>query len=631
MNGDAQSNLKHAADARYARWSYERVQLLQPQIAVKGLWAYADWFYVVCSDLQPSTLALDGKPLEEWFNDDGKAIGSPTRLASTAPPGASLVPERTVEERLDLIGAPLTVRNIVSLLSLSIPNDFPPFDFKTQPPIATLYVPRALMPYEEAIFRNALAPYLGLMKLEVLVDEARFGQTPAFRWPSFLQGDIDLLPARRLPSSYSTRVKELIEADEDFWAVNRQHLLGADARHITLPGSFAVKTSRCLMDASAFVPRNLRTAIALYGQIQIAMPLASAYSSVLGGLQVNEAELVALVERGRVVFLLPQSIDRYPASLVQKLADIKGDAMMMSRSLAAYTVQERSRRIPLLHAPLSAGDRHRILAALVAVSDPKYRSLSRALASEFGRIWTTSEDTLTFRGALGLPSNGIGQILATMIECLTGKDLRLELWSAAFGVEWASALGATLIPHDSEAYSEQTLAEILAAAYSGVENRPVPTRLGDVEIAVRGILSVNSDAPVLDVAQAFTGDDVDRMRKLAYSVADQKSESISEAVEAFNKKVSHYEKDMSRLARFDLLSLVGAIAALPVAAQYPVAAGCIPLGAWITKYLLQNADVTLDFGGQLAERLRAVNSFTSRDVVMVSRLRKSIRESDKPA
>jgi len=599
-------------------------------MALKGLWAYADWFYIVCPDLQPSTLALDGKPLEEWFNDDGKAMGSPTRLASIAPPGASLVPERTIEERLDLIGAPLTVRNIVSILSLSIPNDFAPFDFQTQPPIATLYVARALMPYEEAIFRNAIAPYLGLMKLEVLVDEARFGETLAFRWPSFLQGDIDLLPARRLPSSYSTRVKDLIEADEDFWAVNRQHLLGPDARHIELPQSFAAKTSRCLIEASAFVPRNLRTAIALYGQIQIAMPLASAYDSVLEGFQVTEAELVALAERGRVVFLLPQSIDRYPASLVQQLADTKGDAMIMSRSLAAYTVQERSRRIPLLHAPLSAGDRHRILAALVAVSDPKYRSLSQALASEFGRIWTISEETLTFRGALSLPANGIGQIIATMIKSLAGKDLRLEMWSASSGVEWASALGATIIPHDSEAYSEQTLTEILAAAYSGVENRPVPTRLGDVEITVRGLLSVNNDAPVLDVAQAFAGDDVDRMRKLVFSVADQNSESISEAVEAFNKRVSHYERDVSRLARFDILSLVGAIAALPMAAQYPVAAGCIPIGAWITKYLLQNADVALDFGGQVAERLRAVNSFTSRDVVMVSRLRKSIREPYKP-
>jgi hypothetical protein len=627
MMNDAQPDLGHAADACYARWSYERVQLLQPHIAVNGLWAHADWFYVVCRGFEPSTLALDGKPLEEWFRDEGKAVGSPTRLASEPPPGAVLVPERTVEERLNLIGAPLTVRNIVSVLSLSIPNSFPPFDFKTQPPIATLFVARALMPYEEVIFGNAIAPYLGRMKLEVVVDEARFGQPLAFRWPSFMQGDIDLLPARRLPNTYSSRVKGLIEADEDSWAVNRHHLLGLAPKDIPLPPAVARATSSCLIEASAFVPRNLRMAIALYGQVQISMPLASAYDSVLGGFQVTEAELVQLAERGRVVFLLPQSIDRYPASLVQRLADLQNDAMIMSRALAGFTIQERRRRIPLLHAPLSATDRHRILAALAAVADPQYRSLPRALAGEFGRVWSSSEESLTFRGAMSVPGNGIGQIVATMVESLTGRELRLEMLSAAMGVEWASALGSTIIPHDSEPYSEQALTEILAGAYSGVENRAVPTRLGDVEIAVLGILSIDNDAPVLDLAQAFSGDDVDRMRKLAFSVNNH--ESVSAAVEIFNRKVSHYERDVNRLARLDLLTLVGAAAALPMAAGYPVA-GWIPLGAWITKYLLQNADVTLDAGGQIAERLRAINSFTSRDVVMVSRLRKSIRESGKP-
>jgi hypothetical protein len=111
---NTQSKLKYAADARYARWSYERLQLLQPHIDVKGLWAYGDWFYAVCPDLQPNTVTLDGTPLEKWFDDEGKAMGSPTRLVSSAPPGASLVPERTIEERIDMIGYPLTVRNIIS-------------------------------------------------------------------------------------------------------------------------------------------------------------------------------------------------------------------------------------------------------------------------------------------------------------------------------------------------------------------------------------------------------------------------------------------------------------------------------------------------------------------------------------
>ena len=139
---------------------YERVLLQQPQITVTGLWAIGDWFYIVCPDLQPDTCALDGKRLEEWFRNEGKAIGSPVKLAAAAPDGAQLVPERTTAERINMVGAPHTVRELFSILSLSVPHNFPSFDFHTKPPVATLYVSRVLMTYEETMVRNAIAPYL---------------------------------------------------------------------------------------------------------------------------------------------------------------------------------------------------------------------------------------------------------------------------------------------------------------------------------------------------------------------------------------------------------------------------------------------------------------------------------------
>jgi hypothetical protein len=488
LNRESQANLGREADARYARWAYERVLLQQPQITATGLWASGDWFYVVCPDLQPDTCALDGKRLEEWFRNEGKAIGSPVKLAAAAPDGAQLVPERTTAERINMVGAPHTVRELFSILSLSVPHNFPSFDFHTKPPVATLYVSRVLMTYEETMVRNSIAPYLGLMRLEVVVNEAHFARPLGFRHPVSLRGDIELVPARRLPKNFSQQVKALVEADEDHWVINRNRLLGAQTQQIDAPKPFDADTSKCLIDASAFPPRNLRTALTLYGQVQIAMPLAGAYDAALKGFQVTEAELVSLVDRGRVAFLLPQSIDRYPPSLVEKIAELNGGAMLMSRSLAALTVQDRTRRMPFLHMPLSLGERHKLLSALVKVEDPRYRTLPRALASELGRIWASSEDSLNFRGAMGLVANGVGQIVATMVESLTGRELRLEMWTAGSGVEWAAALDSTVIPFDSETYSEQRFAEILAGAYSGIENRPVPTKFGEVEVAVGGLL-----------------------------------------------------------------------------------------------------------------------------------------------
>ena len=142
-----------------------------------------------------------------------------------------------------------------------------------------------------------------------------------------------------------------------------------------------------------------------------------------------------------------------------------------------------------------------------------------------------------------------------------------------------------------------------------------------------------NDAPrsPLDIVEVFNGSDVERMRKLAFRVADPKAESIAETIETFNQKVARYERNSQRLERVDLLALAAGIAATPaIRAEFPVAS-YVPLGVWIMRYLLQKANVTRDFGGLLAERLRAINAFTSSgDVVMVSRLRRSIAGRQRP-
>jgi len=90
-----------------------------------------------------------------------------------------------------------------------------------------------------------------------------------------LRGDIELVPARRLPKNFSQQVKALVEADEDHWVINRNRLLGAQTQQIDAPKPFDADTSKCLIDASAFPPRNLRTALTLYGEVQIEAALPS--------------------------------------------------------------------------------------------------------------------------------------------------------------------------------------------------------------------------------------------------------------------------------------------------------------------------------------------------------------------
>lgn len=618
-------NTEHVADGSYVRWSYEQLLLRQPHVPVGGLWTDGTWFYAVCPALQ-NAVSMEGEPIEKWFNQNGKAVGAPIRLVTTVPPGTVAVPERRIDERISLIGAPLTARDVLVQLSLRLPRDFPAFDFDAAPPRATLHVARKLTSFEEEHARETASPYLGRMSLDILVDTPRFSRPLGFRQSA--QGDLTLIPSRRLPRGLlSQQARALIERDEDFWVERSHTILGTDVRTPDLPDLFQPGRSRCIFDASVHQPGNLRTSLALYEQVFLGMPLASEYGKALAGLRVTEDDLLHLAATGRLAFLMPQSIERYPLALVQRLADLDQEVLLPSRRLAAALLTERRRRIPLLHAPLSTQDRRHLLAAIAGVTDPRLKGIAQTLTSEFARTWSSGEERLHFEGAMGLLSTGIGQITAAMVKTLFGRELNLELWHAGVVVEWGAALAATVIPFQGDGYSEEGHVELLASSYSGVVDQPIPTRFGEVDIAVDGLFSIDNDASIEAFAKVFSGRDVDRIRNLVFSITDRNfaAESINAAVRDFNDKVSRYERHMDRLARLDWVRLAAALAAPAAAAGATAAVAYVPLGVWLAHYLVKGGDPSRDFGGAAFDFLRAANSWTSRDVVLVSRMRKALK------
>jgi hypothetical protein len=312
----------NANDPYYARWSYERLLLLQPQIQVTGLWKKDDWFYAICPDLSNELRASDGSQLIQWFDHFGRAAGSPIRLAAQQPQGATLVPERTPDEVATLVGHPLTVRDMFTQLAMVLPKTFPDFDFNTSPPKAFVYVPRPLSQDEEECLRGVFSRYGLALHIEIIVDKERFESPKAFRYG--IQGDIDLIAGRCLPKSMGHDLKLAWEGDEDFWVENRKRVLasGLQVAHQVLPESFRARSSCCLVNAMGFPPRNMRTYITLYRRVIIVMPLSSRYPDALNALRVAENDLIELATRGRLQFVLPQSLDRYPMSLLEQLASI---------------------------------------------------------------------------------------------------------------------------------------------------------------------------------------------------------------------------------------------------------------------------------------------------------------------
>ena len=297
-------------DPHYARWSYERLLLLQPHVRVTGLWKKGRWFYAVCPDLSSGLMVSDGKSLEQWFEHEGRALGSPIRLVALPPEDSTPVPERSADEVAMLMGYPLTVRDVYSQLSLILPRTFPDFDFVSSPPDDYVYVSRSLGADEEHCLRMAFSRICPGVVMQIVVDTKRCQSQKAFRRSRPGGGDIDLIPARCLPASMGRDLRLAWEDDEDFWVENRKQVLASDLQdpRQVLPASFKDCSSCCLVNAAVFPPKNLRTYITLYRRVVVVMPLSSHYSRVLSAFRVTENDLVDLASRGRLQFALPQSL-----------------------------------------------------------------------------------------------------------------------------------------------------------------------------------------------------------------------------------------------------------------------------------------------------------------------------------
>lgn len=581
-------------------------------------------FYAVCPDLESGLLAHDGSPLAHWFNESGRALGAPIQLVTTHPEGAERVPARSLVERIQLHGEPLTVRDLYAALAIQLPQAFPEFVLNASAGTATILVPRTLSAVELDRLENAFNGFGFEMKLTVSVDPTRFVEPRPFRTRIPTNGDISLMPSRHNRSCYPKHLMRIWEEDEDFWVGNRVRIFTEDWRDPArcLPGNFNKQTSRCMVNSAVFAPRNMRTYLCLFDRTALVMPLASHFPMALGALRVSEKELLELATRKRVEFLLPQSIDRYPVSFVQKLAEAAPGALLMSRRLAAATVVDARRRAPILYPSLEIDQRRRLLEMMYLTSTS---ALTRALCRELGQIWISSEYQLHSRGAMATPSLGFAPILAAIFKEATGKETFIELYSAGGSVEWASAIRATLFPIQTETFSEQAACELYASLYSGIQDDPTPVTYGGTETVVGDLLSLDDDAPIMEVEEAFSTADLDRLGEVIRKIGDSSlnSTTLRAAIDEMNERVHAFEKRSEYLERLDLLTLVGAVSAAAFGDQ--TAVRLLPIGAWVAQYILLKADPSLDPGGRLLDWARGINAWTTGDIVLVSRLKKKLQ------
>jgi hypothetical protein len=567
-------------------------------------------------------------------------MGSPIQLADASPEGADQINgTRTADELAIGAGEPLTARQLIVYLHLLLPPNFPNFVLADDSGAAKLRVPRALTEDENGRVREAWEKLKLPFPYSVEVVAGLDPSSAQFRWPKD-QGDLDLIPSRRLKSELGP-LKALVDEDDSYWSESRIDLLTSTklTRPIdVLPSDFVPPGTHCLVNASAFPAANIRNYLTLYDAVFLVAPLRGLLDEQCAALGITADELVKLVILGRVRLLLPQPIDRYDRGWLQEVAEAAPQNVIASRRLAAATVLDTRRRWPLFYPPMGISDRHAVLAAICAILDKMApgpsRSLWEAILDTIRSSWTNADNMLNERGAQATAVYGVPSLVASMYEKSKGKDLRLELWAAGASVEWASALGASVFPTVTEGYDEESACEMIASILAAQTGKNVPTVDSTVFRVLDGILSIDNDIPVLAFAKEFGSGDIARLRALVLEMArwNQEPTFLQEAIEKFNADVRSVEKRPGFLRGLRLEALVPALATALLPATTPALAAIKtygPLGVWIAgAALLSMGEPLIAGSASLSRMLDFVSgavTMKGADAVLVARAKKQIK------
>ncbi len=605
---------------------------------MEGLWKKDDQYYAVCPDLD-TVRTQDGKPLEEWFNHHCRVGTSPVSLVASVPALAEHVPARTPEQLALSYGEPLNSVDFFTILHLALPLEFPNFIISSSDDPIVFTFANALSSSNAEMLKLAYESVGCPARYAVKIDPAvtttlsSFSAEPA--------GGISLLPSRRLPASVARSVRNVLEQDEDFWASNRTKLMTTtkwSSSADVLPESFRPNGSAALIDASVFAPENLRNYLCLYDTVYIVAPLRDYLEQQCTSFGITPTEFIELMSTGRIRLLFPQSVNRYDLKWLSAVAERAPDNILLSRRLASATTLDMRRRWPLFALPLRVEDQHAVLAALTKAAaeaeNGPYRLWLSALCSSLGRIWVGQASSLNIRGAMTIIGGGLSQLVAEFIRLGTGRDLVIELSAAGAGVQWASALGASLFPYVGENYSEQNAAETLASLMGARVGKNVPTVAPEVHTVLDGILSVANDVPVVDFAKEFGSGDISRLRALVVKMAqwNQHPDFLSDAIARFNQEVRQVEKRLEFLRKLKIEALAPAVARVMLPTSNPTLLAIktfAPLGVWMANAAM------LMVGDSLISKsptLSRVSDFTSgvlagqsADAVLISRVKKQMK------
>lgn len=605
------------------------VRIRQNQLPIQGIWWDGFRYHLVVKDATLESRTA----LAEWLREN-KPLTLPLVLSKAAPPESIQIAEHSAADHAAMKGVLRTYKQLRDDLCLRLPPWFPAFVIAddARPMSLVLSTTRTLDESEVAVFL-AVARDAGLPLSWRFVCEPPASPSPPTPVPhKRIRGgeSLDIVPTRLLSATLPFAIRRVLEEDESNWTAWGSAGLAGDFG--ALPPEVRDQSS-VLVEAETFEPPNIRNFLVLYRKVVLLMPLAERYQPALRALGLTEAELVELFRLGRLDVLLPQPIHRYPLRVLAQMAEIRPAGLVGSRTLALKSMKAVNTAFPLAFLAAAAPERQVVLAVVKAFAKhadewagAEHVFLTRwvnSVASHLEFVWSDVNQLVHRRGAMAVGTFGHGPVLASSYRARDGVDRDLEFFVAARSVEYAMAMQATVAPC-ATGYDHPRYVETVAGVYSN-RDAQVPVEPSLLRPIVGQVLSVDKDVPVLDLATAFEGSEIDRLRDIISDVAAVGPEEIETAVLRFNREVRAYEKREKSLAWWQIKGVL--FAAGTVAVGDITAGATAEIIRWGVERIIESPYWHANRAvSEAADTMRSAVTGSRPRAVLVARMRKKLAE-----
>ena len=256
--------------------------------------------------------------------------------------------------------------------------------------------------------------------------------------------------------------------DSDFWFSNVEKIYESKVLKEDLR-FFDKNKTKCYFDFSVWenTSINIRSAAMLYDTIYISFPLEGHFEDFLRQQHLTLSDLEALVERNKLIILLPNTESRYEKAAIERLYQINNNSIVSKRGInalmAIYYCEMEEKYMSFWNGHES--ELEAFCMDCMKTKDDKQKVLLDLLLWPV-RAKANSYELLTSYGPMRLPSIGVN----TIFDCLTGGTestniMNFELTVNSNAIHFASALQATYFPfctrQSKGEYSDAIVSNIL--------------------------------------------------------------------------------------------------------------------------------------------------------------------------